>query len=59
MDFTELGVCIHIGKVWFRIAKGQISSTFDRIICPPHDGGGVLSFHVFILLSVNRCRTRA
>ena len=29
----ELGTCIDI-KIWFGIAYGQISSIFDRVICP-------------------------
>ena len=28
-------------------AHGHISSIFDRVICPPHNNGGVLSFHIF------------
>ena len=38
--FTKLGMCIDIVKIWFGIANGQISSMFDRVICPQH--GGVL-----------------
>ena len=26
----------------------QISSPFDRVVCTPHNNGGVLSFHVFV-----------
>ena len=36
----------HHIEICFGIANGQISSIFDRIICPQHDIGGVLSFHV-------------
>ena len=32
--FTKLGVCIDIVEIWFGIANGQISSIFDRVICP-------------------------
>ena len=39
---TKLGTCIDIKEIWFRIANGQISSMFDRVICPGHDNGGVL-----------------
>ena len=46
--FIKLGMCIDIVEIWFRIANGQILSDFDRIICPRHDNGGVLSFYVFI-----------
>ena len=38
---TKLGTCIDI-KIWFGIADGQISSIFDRVICPGQDNGGVL-----------------
>ena len=39
---TKLGTCIDMKEIWFRIANGQISSKFDRIICPPHENGRVL-----------------
>ena len=45
-------MCIDIAEIWFWIANGQIISTFDIVICPPHDSGGVLSFQVFISFSV-------
>ena len=34
--FTKLGMCIDIAEIWFGIANGQISSIFDRVICPRH-----------------------
>ena len=34
--FTKLGMCIDIVQIWFGIANGQISSTFDGVICPRH-----------------------
>ena len=37
--FTKLDMCIGIMEIWFGIANGQISSNFDRVICP---NGGVL-----------------
>ena len=40
---------IDIMEICFGVADGQISSIFDRASCPPHDSGGVLSFHIFIL----------
>ena len=40
--FTKLGMCIDIVEIWFGIANGQISSMFDRVICPGHDNGWVL-----------------
>ena len=46
--FTKLDLCIDIMKIWFGIAYGQISSIFDRVICPRHDNVEVLTFHVFI-----------
>ena len=39
---TKLGTCIDIKEIWFGIANGQISSMFDRVICPRQDNGGVL-----------------
>ena len=41
-------MCIDIVEIKFRIANGQISSNFERVSCPPHDSGGVLSFQVLI-----------
>ena len=29
-------LCIDIVEIWFGIANGQISSIFDRVICPRH-----------------------
>ena len=31
---TKLGTCIDIKGVWFGITNRQISSMFDRVICP-------------------------
>ena len=31
---TKLGTCIDMKEIWFGIANGQISSIFDRVICP-------------------------
>ena len=45
---TKLGTCIDTKDIWFGIANGQILSIFDRVICPRHNNGGVLSFYVFI-----------
>ena len=47
--FTKLDLCIDIVEIWIKIAIGYISSFFDRIFSPRHDGW-VLSFQVFILL---------
>ena len=44
----DICMCFDIVKIWFGIAIGYISSTFDRVISPWHDIGRVLSFHVFI-----------
>ena len=42
---TKVGTCI---DVIFVIADRQISSVVDKVSCPRHDNGGVLSFYVFI-----------
>ena len=34
--FTKLGMGIDIVAILFRIASGQISSKFDRVICLRH-----------------------
>ena len=34
---TKLGTCIDMKEIWFWIAYEQISSVFDRVICPRHD----------------------
>ena len=34
--FAKLGMCFDIVEMWFGIANGQISSIFDRVICPKH-----------------------
>ena len=39
---TKLGTCIDIKEIWFGIATGEISSMFNKVICPQHDNGGVL-----------------
>ena len=39
---TKLCTCMDIKEIWFGIANGQISSMFDRVICPRHDYNGVL-----------------
>ena len=59
--FTKFGKCIDIVEIWFQIANGQISSIFDRFLCPPQDSGGVLLFQIFILTLVmlNKFRGRA
>ena len=31
-------------EIWFGIANRQISSMFDRVLCPQHDNGRVLLF---------------
>ena len=50
---TKLSTCIDIKEIWFGNANGQISSIYDRIICPHHNNGGVLSFCLFILKGVD------
>ena len=34
--FTKLGVCIDIVEICYGIANGQISSIFDRVLCPQY-----------------------
>ena len=36
MDFTKLGMCIDIVELCLGIANGQISSIFDKVICPQY-----------------------
>ena len=48
--FTKLGMCIYIVEIWFGIANGQISSNFDRVICPRHA-------HIFIFRTItSKCQ---
>ena len=46
--FTKLGVCIDIVEIWFGIVNGQISSIFDRVICPRQ-----ICFHFRMITLVN------
>ena len=39
---TKLATCNDMKEIRFGISYGQISSMFDRVICPRHDNGGVL-----------------
>ena len=32
--FTKFSIGIDVVEIWFWIANGQISSNFDRVICP-------------------------
>ena len=50
---TKLGTGIDMKELWFGIAFMQISSMFDRVICPQHDNGGVLWFTIFICYVIN------
>ena len=45
-------MCIDIVELWFGIANEEFFSLFDRVICRPHDSGGVLSFQVFIICGI-------
>ena len=45
--FTKFDVCIDIVEICFGIAQRQIL-IFDRVICPQHNNGRVLSFHVLL-----------
>ena len=46
---TKLGTCIDMKEIWFRIANGQISSMFDRVICPRHDWRGIIVYCFYLL----------
>ena len=46
--FAKLGMHIDEIEIWFGIANRKISSMSKRVICLPHNNGGVLSYHVFI-----------
>ena len=49
--FTKLG--IDIVEIGLRLLfNEQISSGFDNVICPPHNSGRLLSFHIFITSTV-------
>ena len=48
--FTKFDICIDIVEICFWIAHWQILSIFDRVICPQHDNGGVLSFLIISFL---------
>ena len=45
---TKFDVHIDQVEICFGITHWQISSIFDRVICPQHDNGGVISFHVLL-----------
>ena len=42
-------MCIAIVEIWFGLAPGWIFSIVNWVICPPHDTGWVVSFHVIIV----------
>ena len=57
-SLIKLGTCIDIKEIWFGIANGQISSMFDRVICPRHNSVGVLKLNIFIFIFFcNMCKT--
>ena len=43
-------MCNDIMEIWFGTSYWQISSVFDRVICPQYDNGGVLSFQVVLFI---------
>ena len=51
--FTELGVCIGIMEIWFRIAKRHFSSVVYRVICPSHNNSPYFRFRMITLVNVN------
>ena len=44
--FTKLDMCIDIVEICLGLLMGKFRQFVN--ICPRHDNGGVLSFHVFI-----------
>ena len=50
--FTNFDMCIDIVELCLGIAREQISSIFDRGVCPRHDIGGVLSFLVLLVCGI-------
>ena len=55
--FTKFDMFIDIVEICFGIADCQISSIFDRVICPRHDNGRVLLFHVLFLICTCKMMT--
>ena len=54
MDFHQF-LCTDAVDSWFEIANRQISSFFfARVICLPHQSGGVLSFYIFYVTECYR-----
>ena len=45
--FTKLGMCIDIVEIGLGLLMGKFHQ-FLTVICPSHDNGGFLTFHVFI-----------
>ena len=45
LTFNKLDMCIDNKEVWFGIANGQVSSIFDRVICP----GFIVSRFIYIV----------
>ena len=43
---TKFDMCIDILEICFGIAHWQILSIFQRVICPGHNSGRVLSCHI-------------
>ena len=52
--FTKLCVCMDIMETWFAIVDRQISSNFDRGICPLHDYGRYYSFTLLFFSTFTR-----
>ena len=46
---TKLGTCIDMKEIWFEIGYGQISSMFNRVICPQQMAGYYSLMFIFAL----------
>ena len=49
---TKLGTCIDIKNIWFGFVDGKTKfrQFFDRVICPRHDIGRILSFYFLLMM---------
>ena len=57
-DFNKLATCIDMKEIWFWIANGQMSSMFDRVVCPCNTimaGYYSLTFFFYFLRDMNFC----
>ena len=52
VDFHQTWSCIDTVEICFGISNREILSIIDRVICPPYNGEGLLSFHFYIFQKV-------